>query len=290
MINKIIGYLNRPYPYYYGRWHKILLILATVALLSFLFSYFFEPFEVNRTEHKLDYFWICLLHALLPVGIAFVYFLVLDKTQGDTIKWTLGKEALHLSILLVLIGIGSFLIRDVIYDKPDNWSVRYFREEIKNTFLVGMLLLAVLLPLNLERLFKKYQTGARQLNVNRLRRATNERVVTIETSVPSENFRLNISDFLFAKVYGNYVEIYWKEGNEVMKKLVRLSLKDLREQLTTFGSIFQSHRSFLIQTDNVKAVSGNAQGYLLSFEDCTLKVPVSRSKIAEFNTVFTSNK
>lgn len=290
MLHKIRAYLNKPYPYYYGRWDKILLILATVALLSFSFSYFFEPFEVNRAEHKLDYFWICLLHAFLPVGLAYVYFLVLDKTRGDTIKWTLGKEALHLSILLVLIGIGSFLIRDVIYDKPDNWSVRYLREEITNTFLVGMLLLAVLLPLNLERLFKKYHTAARQLNVNGLPRSTDKRIVTIETSVPSENFSLNGSDFLFAKVYGNYVEIYWKEGKKVTKKLVRLSLKDLREQLTTFSSIFQSHRSFLIQTDNVKAVSGNAQGYLLSFEGCAINVPVSRSKIAEFNAIFTPNK
>ena len=284
--SKIRDYLKRPYPYYYGSWDRLLLILATVSVLSFSFSYFFEPFEVNRAEHKLDYFLICLIHATTPLIIGFVYFSILDKMLDDERRWTLGKEALYLSILLVLIGIGSFLVRDIIYDKPDNWSSGYIWEEIRNTFLVGILLLAFLLPLNLERLLSKYKKAASGLTISKGKEIPKERFVLIKTPIASESFELRLSDFLFVKVDGNYMEIYLQKGDGLEKKLLRLSLKELEKQLETFPQIFKTHRSYLVNIQNVKAVSGNAQGYLLSFGAITIKAPVSRSKIAAFNALF----
>ena len=61
------------------------------------------------------------------------------SVKEDT-HWNLGKEILHISIILFLIGIADFLIRDVIYTNPNNWSLRYLWEEVRNTFLVGLLL------------------------------------------------------------------------------------------------------------------------------------------------------
>lgn len=285
--HKIKDYLNSAYPYYYGKWDQLLFILGVISLFSFAFSYFFEPFEVNRAEHKLDYLWICILHALIPLGIAFVYFMLLDKTQTDEPKWTLAKEALHLSILLLLIGIGSFLIRDIIYEGPDNWSQRYFWEEIVNTFLIGTLSLAVLLPLNLERLLNKYKIAASHLSFLKTNRPDEHGLnICIETPITSESFNLDISNFLFAKVDGNYTEVYWQQGDVVKKKLIRLSLKELKKQLSMFPEVFETHRSYLVNTHNIKTVSGNAQGYLISFDNCNFEVPVSRSKILSFNVLF----
>ncbi|MGB6152012.1 MAG: LytTR family DNA-binding domain-containing protein [Pricia sp.] len=281
--------MNRPYPFYYGSWDKLLLILGTVAILSFSFSYFFEPFEVNRTEHKLDYFWICLIHATVPLIIGFVYFSILDKIHDDERRWTLGKEGLHLSILLLLIGIGSFLVRDIIYDKPNNWSSRYFWEEIRNTFLVGMLLLAFLLPLNLEWLLNKYKSAANRLTISKREEAQQEGSVRIKTPIASECFELKLSDLLFAKVDGNYMEIYSQKEDGLEKILIRLSLKELEKQLEAFPHLFQTHRSYLVNIQNIEAVSGNAQGYLLSFRGCELQAPVSRSRITVFNAFFPRN-
>lgn len=286
---KIKDYLKRPYPYYYAGWDKLLLILVAVALLSFSFSYFFEPFEVNRSEHKFNYLWICLIHALTPFGIALVYFRILDSAQRDERHWTLGKEALHLTVVLLLIGIGSFLIRDIIYDKPDNWSLRYFWEEIRNTFLVGTLLLTIMLPLNLERLLLKYQSAAGQLSFKGTNRY-NELSVFIKTPIASESFELNLSSFLYAKVDGNYTEIYCQENDVVKQILLRLSLKELRQQLSDFPFVFETHRSYLVNIHHIKTVLGNAQGYLISFEGSSFRVPVSRSKISKFNALFIDKK
>lgn len=206
--------------------------------------------------------------------------------QADERRWTFGKEALHLCILLLLIGIGSFLVRDIIYENPNNWSLRYFWEEIGNTFLVGALLLAVLLPLNLERLLNKYKSGASRLNFEKISEPLAGRSIFIQTPITSEGFDLHISSFLFAKVDGNYTEVYWQENDKVKKTLVRLSLKELKKQLSAYRFIFETHRSYLVNIHNVKTVSGNAQGYLISFDRCNFEVPVSRLKISHFNALF----
>ena len=41
--------------------------------LRLLFSYLFQPFVVYTPEHKMDYFWISVIHACSPVVIIAFY-------------------------------------------------------------------------------------------------------------------------------------------------------------------------------------------------------------------------
>jgi len=267
----------------------MLRILFIVFVLSFAFSYFFEPFEVNRTEHRFDYFWICIIHAILPILIAFVYFSILNFSIKDDLKWTLRKEAFHLTILLFLFGFGSFLIRDIVYDKPDNWELHYLIEEVTNTILVGFLLLLILLPLNIQRLQNKYKASALTLDKSISKKSIPIGTLEILSTIPSENFTIDISKFIFAQVDANYIDIYIKSSTGIEKKMIRQSLKNLENQLKPFSLIFQTHRSYLANISYIKSVSGNAQGYLITLSNCELKIPVSRSKIEAFRELFSKN-
>jgi len=277
-----LNYLRSPYPYYYGKTQRIIFISLLFFLASFTFSYLFEPFDVNQAEHKLDYFWICLIHAGNPLVLGFSYFFVLNHFQKDESKWTVGNEMRHLLILLLLIGIGSFLVRDIIYDKADNWSLRYFLEEIRNTFLVGVLLLIVFVPLNLERLLNKYKLGGGVLDFGSGEQASNSKIVRINTPIASEGFELRLSDLIYAQVDGNYSDIVLQTEKGTIKRLVRISLKELEDQLITFPSIFKTHRSYLVNLDYIQSISGNAQGYLLTLSVDVPQIPVSRSRLSEF--------
>jgi len=267
----------------------MLQVLSIVFVLSFTFSYFFEPFEVNRTEHKFDYFWICIIHAFLPILIAFIYFLILNFSIKDDLKWTLGREAIHLTVLLILFGFGSFLIRDIIYDKPDNWELQYLIEEITNTLLVGLLLVFILLPLNLLRLQQKYQTSALNLGLHATEKSKTDEKLEIQSLIPSENFTIEISNFIFAKVDSNYIDIYKNTSNGTEKKIIRQSLKNLENQLKPFPIIFQTHRSYLVNISYIESIAGNAQGFMITLSNCDIEVPVSRSKIEEFRQLFSKS-
>ena len=284
----ITSYLKEPYPYYYGNAKRVFLLLVFLSFLSFSFSYFFEPFHVNVSEHKINSYWILLIHACIPIPIAFLFLSFINRSKKDDIAWSLGKEISILSLILLSIGIVDFLIRDLIYTNPDNWSFRYLGEEIRNTFLVGFLLLMIVLPINLERLISKHRSGLKKLPSFYKQETTNSLVV-LNTSITSETIELQINDFLFAKVESNYTEVFTSSSNGVHKTLYRLTLKELEEQLKSFPFIFKTHRSYLVNLDAIESISGNAQGYQLAIKNYAPLIPVSRSKIVTFNLKYSNS-
>ncbi|OZV70126.1 LytR/AlgR family response regulator transcription factor [Winogradskyella aurantia] len=280
-------YIKQPYPFYYEELKKVLFILCCLAIVSFLFTYLFEPFVVNVSEHKINSLWIVVLHSVIPIPVAFVYVFFLKKSVKKIENWTLGKEFLHLAVILFLIGLASFLIRDFIYTNPDNWSFRYLWEEIRNTFLVGSLLLIIILPLNLERLIYKHSSVLKKLPIQQQNTKEVNTIAQIQTPIIEENFELDLQTFLFAKVDGNYIEIFYTTSNGFEKHLKRLTLKEFYEQLSSFPFIFKVHRSYIVNLRAIESISGNAQGYVLRLKDYPQgTVPVSRSKIEDFNRFY----
>ena len=284
---QIKRYLKEPYPYYYDNQKPLIVLLMFISVFSFSFSYFFEPFSVNPGEHKMDSLWIQLIQAFMPFPIAYFYLCLVNKHLKSDVNWTLGKELLNLSILLLLIGIAGFLIRDLVYTNPDNWSLRYFWEEIRNTFLVGFLLLIIVLPVNLERLIYKHTSSLEKFPMNPTKEFNSD-FVFIKTTLPNENFKLMVDEFLFAKVESNYIEVFTSSFEGINRILIRMTLKELEDQLCAFPYIFKTHRSYLVNLHKITATSGNAQGYQLTLKKSSDTIPVSRSKIAKFNSIYTA--
>lgn len=284
MIATLSKYLQEPYPFIYRNQTRLLVFLLILGVLSFLFSYSFDPFVVNVDEHKIPYFWILVIHAFLPLPIAYFYFFGLNYLVKDDSRWTLGKELVHLCVILLLIGIGSFLIRDVIYNNPNNWSFQYFYEEIRNTFLISALLLLIVLPLNLERLIYRHSKSLKKLKLSASQEKSVQKIIQVASG--SEHFQFDVQQFLFAKVDSNYTEIYIADASQVKKTLVRITLKELETLLQEFPNIFKTHRSYLVNLDKITASKGNAQGYQLSLQNYGETVPVSRSKLKAFDAYF----
>ena len=278
-------YLKEPYPYYYSDQKRLFLFLLGITIFSFCFSYFFEPFDVNVAEHKINSFWILVIHAGLPFPLAYLYFSMLNSIVKEDKTWTIKKEILNLSVILLIIGIASFLIRDLIYTNPDNWSITYFWEEIRNTFLIGFLILIILLPLNLERLKNKYESSLKGLSINPVQAESNM-LISLNDSVLNETFELKINEFVLAKVESNYTEIYTFSSNRINKTIHRITLKELEVLLKPYSQIYKTHRSYLVNLNAIKSISGNAQGYHLLLKNCAVIVPVSRSKIENFKAIY----
>ena len=255
----------------------------------FVFLWFFKPFIVNEEEQKISYFIICLIHSILPATIALVFFLALDVAQIDAKKesWTIGREMLVLSSLFLLIGIGSFLVRDVIYTNPDNWSWRYFGVEIKNTFLAGALIASQAVLINFYRLSTLHKKSAESIesHLHPLVNEVSEKLL-IKTGVKSDDFMVDPEEILFARADGNYVEVFCQIQGTIKKELKRITLSQLETQLSNRPFIFRCHRAYLINIHRIQKVSGNAQGYLLAVAGHPESIPVSRNKLASFDQLF----
>jgi hypothetical protein len=274
---------RQPYPYYYFRVNLFRLALTAFTIV-FVFLIAFKPFVVNPDEQRMSYWLICAIHAFLPAFIFGVYFLFMDTglSEAQKERWSLGTEIIHLSILFFLFGIASFLVRDIIYTNPDNWSWHYFSEEVKNTFLGGTLISLILILLNFYRLYSRSQRLALQVTAHLHSPIVNlVSIIQITTNVKADDFQLELASFLFARASGNYVEVYVKTSAGVTKELKRLTLAQLETQLAPH--VLRTHRSYLVNTQHIVHVSGNAQGYELAFAGTDLTAPVSRSNIPAFD-------
>ena len=276
MLDKLQRFLSQPYPFYFeGKTFYTLFVL--VFLMSLGFNYFFEPFNVYVPEHKMSYFLISLVHAVVTVIVFFIMFLCLKLLPKQVEKWNVSKEILFLSSFLILVGIGQFLIRDFIYDNPNNWSWTYFIEEIRNTFLVGILFVAILVPLNFNHLYRKNQNRASSLSP-RTKKSENSQIYIV-TDVKGDDFDLDITHFLYAKADRNYAEIFIQTADGIDKKLKRISIKNLESQLDPYGNVIRTHRSYMVNLNHIVKINGNAQGYKLDLNAPGNAVPVSRSYI-----------
>ncbi|MGB5357027.1 MAG: LytTR family DNA-binding domain-containing protein [Eudoraea sp.] len=275
-----ITFLKQPYPFYYSG-KSLWVIALLISLMSFLFNYFFEPFNVYSPEHKMDFIFISLLHGLNS-SLVLILLSIFFRKPSIQENWMVWQEMLLVLLFFFLVGIAQFLIRDIIYDNPNNWSIKYLLEEISNTFLVGFLFLFILIPGNFSRLWNIHSKQAGLLNKIDKDSYINHTLLKIDTPIINERFTLELDHFLFAKADGNYVEIYLK-GNPIIKLLKRIPIKELELLLSPYPFVIKTHRSYLVNTKGIKKVSGNAQGYRLEFSDFKEDIPVSRNRIPNFD-------
>ncbi|SDB50340.1 transcriptional regulator, LytTR family [Flavobacteriaceae bacterium MAR_2010_188] len=278
-------YVNQPYPFYF-KGKKLFQISVVIFSLSFFFNYVFEPFEVNEPELKFSYFWVSIIHSLSPFLALIPVSLFVSKNHKKVENWKLKYEFTFIAVLLLLTGIIQFLLRDLLYDNPENWSWFYLKEEIINTIYVGSILAFIIVSANLNIQFFKNSEKASTFNSKLKNSSASNSIseVFIETELKSENFKLNLQDFVFAKSQGNYVELYVVENSRTKPILKRLKLKDLEIILEPFNHIIRTHRSYLLNTDYIENVYGNAQGYKIQLKDCEDIVPVSRNYLEAFNS------
>lgn len=278
------SFFKQPYPYYF-KGKNLWKVSFLIFLMSLVFNYLFEPFVVHTPEHRFDYFWISMIHSFNAFMVVFLVLGICNFYVNED-YWTVGKEILLIAVILLIIGISQFLVRDLIYENPNNWSFNYLLEEVRNTFLVGLLFALILVPINYLRLLKSHLNKANSFNNQSQTNLLPSESINIVTRQKSDDFQLNPDDFLFAKAERNYLEIFWEFDGKVIKVLKRMTLKDLETQLESFPHFLKTHRSFLVNLHKVERVIGNAQGYQLDIKGFPNSLPVSRGMIEDFERKF----
>lgn len=261
---------------------------AYLFLAVFLFLFLFRPFTVEETELKYPFFLICFLHALSPALIVIAFFTIVrylgrKKVKGNKRSVVQGIQTFF--ILFSIIGLASFLLRDLIYTNPDNWSLRYFWEELRNSYLAGSLFVSYFIFANFYFHTKRTQSQ-KNIEIPEVSLLLTPMELFIETQVRIDDFTFNPTDFLFAQAEGNYVEFTMLCDQGTKKMLKRMTLKQLESQLKSYSSLMKCHRAYLVNVQKIDQVSGNSQGYFVSFQETEDKVPVSRAHLPLFDQCY----
>lgn len=99
-----------------------------------------------------------------------------------------------------------------------------------------------------------------------------------------ETIRLQSDQFLYAESSDNYTDIVYVENMIVRRALIHSSLKNIEEG-NKAEFVMRVHRAFLVNMFKVKAVTGNAQGFRLTFDNLDETIPVARRVAARVKEI-----
>ena len=110
-------------------------------------------------------------------------------------------------------------------------------------------------------------------------------VVTLhDTNVRGNDLQLPINDLLYVEAQKNNVSVcYLKEGT-VSNLELHTTLTAVLDDLKAYENIFQCHRSFVVNLNNITSAQGNSNGYQLKLGKCPAMVPVSRTYVPKLRS------
>lgn len=272
----MISFLNQPFPFEYNpkqEW-KFLLLLT---LFPGLFFIVFKPFGIGANVEDVTTYLIILGFGLITAFFAGVFGLILPLVlKRAYLNFTIGKAILHYSIMISLIGVGNFFYKSYWQDFAElSWEAFFI--VFNRTLVLAIIPTAAIIAWYQNHLLKKHLQTALEFNHN-LKEEHSASEVIISAENNKEQLRIPAKELLYIVNQDNYVMVYYRSQENIHKKLIRTTLKEVESQIN-HPKLIRCHRSYIVNLNAVKHVKGNSRGLQLNIDDREATVPVSRSYI-----------
>lgn len=252
-----------------------------IGFFVFLFLYVFRPFGLANVKGSLLF--VTFLYGMVTFAILLITQLgapLVLRSFYDESKWTVGKEIIQSMANILIIAIGNFLLSAFLEFFP--WSTKTFLLFLGFTLAVGILPVTVQVLVRQNLHHRRNKAAVDHDNLLLSERAAISRAEGPSIYIKSEDgkiaFQGKASEIIALSSSGNYVEVFKKEEKPL---LVRNALSTIEKDLPEF--FFRTHRSWVVNLENISHVEGNARGYTVIFDESHPAVPVSRNKLKEFD-------
>lgn len=281
--------LNQPYPFNNNFKHNLRTI-SFVCMGFMLIALYFQPFGINFLASQKDGYFILAI-GLLSAAIFFLNNVFLPGLlprlfQSD--KWTVRKEILW-NLWLFALLITAFTLTAKFFGIKSMDSLTFFRS--------GALALLPLVLFNLvnynnslkAKVTQVFDSG-RQWIAEEMKSSHEQHsdVVTIESENGKEVFEGSLKNIVLIQSASNYVEIYYREGIAVKKKLIRQTLNNVENLLSRYPEIKKCHRCCLVNINQISKLAGTSPNYTLISDGLDFGIPISRQNIAKFRKIFSA--
>ncbi len=112
------------------------------------------------------------------------------------------------------------------------------------------------------------------------------RFIELSSDSASDFIRVQVSEIVFVRSADNYVEVGIREGEEVKKKMIRNTLKNIEKQLKEFNNFIRTHRTSIVNIQYIDKLHKNFNTYWLTLEDTKETIPVSRQYLMVIKELF----
>ncbi len=247
----------------------------------FLFLYIFKPFGLHLLPSDSATIKLAGYGAVCSLILLFDLFVIPAVLPGlfEEDNWKVWKEIVYILFNITIVAFGNMVYTNVVIRGTPLFEGFFVFELF--TLFVSFLPVVALVLLKQIRLLRRTLKEAHELSshMNQKRRLNihEEVMVTLHAENAKDNFALPAIELLYIQAADNYIDIHYQHEGKEQQKVLRASLKSAREDLRHHTAFYRCHRTWIVNLDRVRAVSGNSQGYKLILEGTETLVPVSRN-------------
>ena len=271
-----MSFLTRTYPFKHSEhWLRDSIAYGVIiwAIFWLLQPFGFSMYSGNK----------CLVAAIFGLVTSCCYALygwAVSKRLLQFVKpWRIWHQGCHVLGLIFFIAICNFLLFSYIFHYP-------ITPEIFVLFLYWTLIIGVIMTV--LTIGVEYNRSLRERMEAMLSNTTEEQKdisITIhDTNVRGNDLTIPINNLLYIEAQKNNVSVYYLKDGKPISLEIHTTLTAVIENLKAYENIFQCHRSFVVNVNNITSAKGNSNGYQLTLGPCTNSIPVSRSYVPQLKS------
>ena len=271
-----MSFLTRKYPYpQSNQWFRD---CAIYCVIVFLLLYLLQPFGFSM--YRGSKLLASLAFGLVTFGCCALYGIIVFKPLSKIIKvWKIWHQGVTLLAMVIFIGIGNFLLFSYLFNYPPSMY-------LLGVFLYWTLIIGAIVTIC--SIGVSYYRSLRHQLETLLDKTTEEQediIITIhDTSIRGNDLQLGINDLLYVEAQKNNVVVCFSKDGNTERTEVHTTLTAVLDDLKAYDNIFQCHRSFVVNLNNITSAQGNSNGYQLRLGKCPTVVPVSRSYVPKLRS------
>jgi hypothetical protein len=285
-MKRVLNWLSKPYYFNPSTKFKLKLSFA-FGLFLFLFLFFFKPFGLSRFEEalleyslgmgSLDFLGTFLLLYISPL---------IFKNYFNEDNWTVGRNILLMVVGLLFIALILWNFGE-IYKETYGFDKLTLLEFLSKAFLVGIIPLTFYVFINEKTVREKRERRVFKVKeINKESEINTPKEISINSDNEKEQITFDADNLVYITSQGNYASFFLKKDDTIKEKILRITLTKITEKLKDHPNIIRCHKSYIVNSNFINDISGNARGYLLKSKYISEEIPVSRKFSKESLNVF----
>ena len=268
-----MSFLTRKYPFKQSEhWLRDSIIYGVIiwAILYLLQPFGFRLYGGNK-------FLVTALFGLVTSCCYAIYnWAVLNRRLRCVKPWRVWHDGCAVLGLILFIAICNFLLFSYIFHYPITLTI--FLMFLYWTLIIGAVITVVSIGIEYNRFLREKMEA---LLSNTTEEQKEVSITIHDTNVRGNDLTIPINGLLYVEAQKNNVSVCYLKGNEPAFVEVHTTLTAVIEELKDYGNIFQCHRSFVVNVNNITSARGNSNGYQLKLGTSTNTIPVSRSYVPQ---------
>lgn len=274
----IKSWLNKPY--FFIKSLKFNIILS-IIIGGFIFAFLsiFKPFGMfsNSNDPILYPLGFGIITTFVMI-LAFIYIPFLFKKTFSLEYWTVGKNIIFIISMLLTIAVVNWFYNINVQNVTKKAPIISFLEMISFTFSLSFFPTFIYMYLSEKYFREKRVKTSESLMTERIstKKIKTKKEVIVFGNNKDEKISFILDDLIYISSQGNYASFFINTNNEIKERILRNTLNNIIDGLNSHKNLIRCHKSYIINTNYIESISGNARGYYLISSLISKEIPVSR--------------